>query len=448
MEENITGYTEIGSAKFTFNLYEYLLTLVLIEGVFPQEMILQRYNIKMLEGTTSSHLKIYFFSLSLETSVITNELRTYISSYVLGKETDSAKEISSFSAIMFTGTVVDNYFSPARKLDMQSSIDSRGKAIYMRSKEDVDFQTSITSSMSIKLSVQPPSLPGQYSGEIGNLRSILTLSFSSDCSLDDLQDYYLKVYHFFAFVNFRRNITFSEITLATCIDGKTLEPIASYFVAVNQPCTKTHALRTISHNHLKKKISDLFSYLAVIEKQLCFIPKNDDEALILDYDKYMLVSAVFEKCFFELYPYAVRKNYSPEHIDIKKKVVDYLETIIQDSTGVSLHAAQCILSSFKSSGKVPLQNRFMYALEQNKDILASAFSSIKFTPEKISSIARDFSVQRNALDHGEFELISSISVSPYTYAVCLIYIMILKKIDVDINTIRRVILYLFTNYNH
>ena len=232
MEKSITGYTEIDSAKFAFFLTDFLLTLVLIDGDFPPQMVFSRYYISKLEGITSSFRKIYFFSLLLSTSCSTNELSTNITSYLLAESRDPDRDIDAFSAIAFTGDVVDHYFSPARKLDMRNSLDSFGKAIYMKSKEEVDYNIEIDHSLSFCFSVNAPSLPGQYSGEIGNLQTVFSLKSSSSWSIDDLQSVYLSVYRLFAFVNFRRNISFSEITLNRSFDGDKLEPIAKYFVAV------------------------------------------------------------------------------------------------------------------------------------------------------------------------------------------------------------------------
>lgn len=451
MKDVITGYTEIHGTNFIFYLSDFLLTLVPATGEIPREFIFKQTTIEVQKGLTSNNHEICFLHLSFYGGFINQSITAYIAAYVLGKNNLRLCEIDFFSELIFSGGVVDKYFSPSRKLDMQKIFEERGnnaETIYMRPQEDIDFIADVDTHLKMKFSVAGPSLPGQYSGEIGNLKSNFSLSTDTKWRLDNLLDLYRSVYHLFAFFNFRRNITFDEIILSKRNDDDKLEPIGTLFIVSKYPCTNVHAMKTIVHSEIQGKIVKLYSCLNDLEKHLSFIPENDDEAHILDYSTYMQTCAVFEGVFDMNYGNINVKDNSPAHLKVKKQIVLFIQSIISNSPDDLKSEAQSYLDIIQKDDEKTLKAQFANVLRANKNILEQVFPKIRFNSNKINSIAFDFANQRNLLDHGAYARIPILSVTPYTFAICLIYIMILGSIGIEEESITRIIKKIFENYNH
>jgi hypothetical protein len=448
MNNKITGFTKIDSAEFVFYLNDYFLTLVYIDGGFPEDIKLKKRKVDILKGTTSCDKQICFFTLSLCSPDETNVIYSAISSYFIGDYQSSYVDFDSFSAISFTGCVIDKYFSPANKLNGQKQSNKNEPAIFFKPDSAVDFIVNINTNQKLKFSVSDPTLPGQYGGVFGNMNSSLFYSTDVNWGIADLINVYRSIYGLFAFLNFRSNISFKDVALYKRVDSENFLKVATYYVAIEYPCTEVKAIKTIIHPYINEKIADLFDYVQQLQKHLCFIPSNDVDSSVLDYQTYMVTCSVFEKVFSWKYPDRTQRNPNPEKIAVRDQVVEYLETLVAANTDRKHIEASNYLNAFRSQNKSKLYDRFIHAFEDNTEILKEVFPNFDFTSTRIANIAYDFVQQRNFLDHGDFEEISALRISSYTYAVCLIYIMILRLVGLDENMIATIVKYMFWNYEH
>ncbi|PKM39140.1 MAG: hypothetical protein CVV04_12515 [Firmicutes bacterium HGW-Firmicutes-9] len=410
MGKVISGYTEIESAKFTFFLNDFLLTLVLYKGELPRDMFFKQYNLKNLKGETTDHREICFFGLSFYSGFMSSSLETYISGYVIGRNNNSDVEISSFSALSLYGSIVDKYYNPIIKYDHKSSSNDYEKGTSIRilkSYDEVDYHIKLAPHLDMTLGIVSPSEPTPYNSKLGDLHSYLSITTDLEWDLDRLIALYRNIYQFFALFNFRKNISFDEIVLSKRMDDGRLDPIGNFIVATKNPCTSVHQLYTIYHSDINEHIVDLYFFLKQFGSYLSFIPETDNDARILDYSKYIQTCAVFESLFKKYH-----KNLAG------------------------------------STPKTTLKSKFKFALNEYRNIIVDVFSNIELKDSDIEDIAKAFVDQRNDLAHGDFERRVFLSVTPYTYAVCLIYIMILRLIKIEDQTIKRVIKKMFWNFGH
>lgn len=448
MSNKITGFMKIDSADFAFYLNDYFLTLVYIDGGFPEDIRLKKRKVDILKGTTSSDNLICFFTLSLCCPDETNVIYTSISSYLIGDHQSPYIDFDSFSAISFTGCIVDKYFSPANKLNKKRFSNQNESAIFFEPDSTVDFIVHIDENEKFKFSISDPTLPGQYGGVFGNMNSSLLYSTEVDWKLSDLVKVYRSIYGLFSFLNFRSNISFKDVAIYKQVDSENFMKVATFYVAAEYPCTEVKAIKTIIHPYLKEKIAGLFNYVKQLQKHLCFIPINDFNSSVLDYQTYMITCSVFEKVFSWKYPELVQRNPNPDKIAIRDEIIDFMEALASQNEGKRRIEATIYLNAFKSQNKSKLYDRFLHAIDDNSAILKSVFPKVDFSEANIAIISHDFYNQRNILDHGDFEDISSFRISSYTYAVCLIYIMILRLIELDERMIITIVQYMFWNYDH
>lgn len=411
MKKLLSGYTEIASAKFTFYLNDFLLTLVLYDGEIPKEMFFKQYKLDILRGTTTNYHEICFFGLSFYSGLLSTSLETYVSGYVLGRNNCSDVEISSFSALSFFGSAIDKYFNPIIKYDCATSSRNFEKGASVRvlkPYEDVDFNINLVPHLDLTFGIIDPSEPTADNNKLGDLRSYLRLQTDLEWNLDNLIPLYRNVYRLFTLFNFRRNLSFDQIILfRRSSDGK-LSSVGDFVIATKHPCTNINRVYTIDHFDIEEHIVDLYILLGQLGSHLNFIPENDKDAQVLDYSKYIQTCAVFESMFKKYY-YSNLINLTP----IKK-----------------------------------LGLKFKYALCDCRSILIEVFPKIKLSEDDVQEITDAFTGQRNDLAHGDFERRITLSITPYSYAVCMIYIMILRAIRIDEPTIVRVIKKMFWSYEH
>lgn len=411
MKKVISGYTEIESAKFTFYLNDFLLTLVLYDSEIPRGMFFKQYKLSNLKGVTTDHHEICFWGLSFYSGLFSNSIETYISGYVLGRNNNSDVEINSFSALTFIGSIVDKYYNPIIKYDYKSSSQDFEKGASTRILKpcnEVDYHINLAPQLDLTLGITNPSEPTPTNSKLGDLHSYLSLTTDLEWDLDKLLELYRSVYQFFVLFNFRRNVSFDEIVLSKRMDDGNISPIGNFIIATRNPCTSVHQFYTIEHSDISNHIVDLYSFLKIPGSYLDFIPETDNDARILDYSKYIQTCAVFENTFKKYY-YSDLINLAP---------------------------------------KKTLRSKFTHALRDCSNILVAVFPIIKLTDHEINEIAKSFVDQRNDLAHGDFEQRVYLSITPYSYAVCLIYIMILRLMKIDETTIIRVIKKMFWNFEH
>lgn len=362
MKKALSGYTEIASAKFTFYLNDFLLTLVLYDGEIPNGMFFKQYKLDNLRGTTADHHEICFFGLSFYSGFFSTSIETYVSGYVLGRNNNLDVEISSFSAISFFGSTIDKYFNPIVKYDYATSTRNFEKGASVRvlkPYEDVDFNINLVPHLDLTLGIIDPSEPTPHNNKLGDLRSYLRLETDLEWNLDNLISLYRNVYRLFTLFNFRRNISFDQINLfKRSSDGK-LSSVGDFVIATKHPCTNINQVYTIDHFDIEEHIVDLHILLGQLGGHLNFIPENDDDAHVLDYSKYIQTCAVFESIFKKYY-YSNLINTTPKNT---------------------------------------LKSKFSYALNDCRNILVEVFNA-RLTDHEINEIAKAFVEQRNDLAHG------------------------------------------------
>jgi hypothetical protein len=451
MKDTISGYTEIESVNFTFSLSEFILVLIPTEGQIPNSFINKKSKISRLEGITTAGVRIWFFNLSLFGGFTDQSFVTSIPAYILETRNIDALDTLAFSTITFYGEIVDKYFNPSAKFDhINSKVDyETGSSVrVLKPYSEVDVHYSLFSNMELMFGIEDPSLPTQFTHSLGELRSFLRISSNQSLGIDSILDLYRRVVRMFAFFNFRNNVSFERIALSSWTPQGYLECVGTLHIAVEFPRTKTSVLHTIIHSDLKEYIVNLYYQLGSLKQHLCFIPDNDDSSRVLDHNAYMVTCAVFEKVFSLSYPKAILKNTSPVHLEVRSRILASIQEIISTSYGDYQIEANNFLSAVEHMGEKSLRDRFTYCLMQNRAIIEKVFPSVELTDNAISALSSGFVKQRNAFDHGNFERVPILYVSPYSYAVCLIYIMILRLSLVDDTVITNIVKKMFWHFEH
>ncbi|GEM_PF-5026162 len=448
MSDTISGHTTYKGKEFTFFLVDYILTLVQKDSNIPGLGIYQQDRLPYLEGVTTDGHKICFYNLSLSGAMIYQKLVTSISAYIVGRNNRQSLKFSSFSAISFCGEIVDKYFNPSAKLDQEKSsndIENGSSIRVLKPFIDVDIRYNIKPGLDLTLGVVDPQMPDTNIHNLGVLHSMLRLQSESCWSLNDVINLYLSIFRLFSFFNFRSNISFEQVTLSSFSDGK-YYPVGDLHMANKYPCTNIKMNKTITYLDVNEKIVNLYIHLSNNKKLTCFIPENDEAAHYVDYDSYILTSAIFEKVFSLSYPKAILKNTNPVRLEVRNRILADIQEIVSTSIGDYQVEANNYLNAFEHIGERTLRDRFTYCLMQNRTIIEKVFPSVKLTDNEISKLSSDFVKQRNAFSHGNFERINVFSVPPYSYTIILIYIMILKQLEIDDQSITRIIKNMFRMY--
>lgn len=451
MSDTISGHTIYEGKEFTFFLLDYILTLVPKDEHVPGLVMYQQVRVPYLEGETTEGRKICFYNLSLSGVMIYKKLVTSISAYVIGENNLQNLEFSSFSAITFYGELVDKYFNPSAKFDhISSSVDyDKGSSVrILKPFSEVDVRYNLMGNMELMFGVDNPSLPTSFTHSLGDLHSFLRITSNQVWGLAHVLDLYRSVNRLFTFFNFRNNVPFEKITLSSLNSDGYLECVGTLYVAVEFPCANISKYNSIIHSDLHENIVQLYYHLYDFRMHLCFIPENDTALQILNHNSYMDTCAVFEKIFSVSYPNVVMKNTDPVHVEVRGKILAAIHEIVSTSTGDFQEVASNYLNAFKHMGEKTLKDRFSYCLSQNKTILEKVFPTIKLNSSMISNISSGFVKQRNAFSHGDFERVLDLSVTPYTYAVSLIYIMILRLSLVDEDMIASIVKKMFWHFKH
>ncbi len=450
MSDTISGHTSYKGKEFTFFLLDYILTLVPKDNHILGLSVYQQERLPYLEGVTSDGHKICFFNLSLSGAMIYQKLVTSISAYILGRNKAQSIEFSSFAAISFYGKIVDKYFNPSEKFDFEKSsndIESGSSIRVLKSFSDVDVSYNIKPGLVLTLGVVDPQMPDTSIHNLGVLHSMLRLQSESCWSLDDVINLYLSIFRLFSFFNFRSNISFEQVTLSALSDDK-YYPVGNLFIRSKYSCTDIKEIKTMTHPYIKGKIVRLYNFLNRNNELSCFIPENDETAQYVDNDTYVLTCAVFEKVFSLSYPKAILKNKKPVHLEVRSRILADIKEIVSTSTGDYQVEADYYLNAFEHMGERTLRDRFTYCVMQNRAIIEKIFPSVELTNNTISKLSSGFVKQRNAFNHGNFERITVFSFSPYSFAIILIYIMILRQEEIDDSTIAFIVKRMFEKYPH
>lgn len=426
-EKVLTGRTEYNGVKYTFFLQGFLLTLVPFDEGKIALRGCEAERVETLFGTTITEHRICFFHVELKCS-LWGEIKTYISGYILGKNNIQDGEINTFSAMTFRGSVVDKYYNPIRKFDSSASsfdYESGSSIRALKPFKDSDCEIELVPHLFMQFGVSNPPLPSSTNLNLGELHSYLRLYTDCSWSPNSIINLYLRIYHLFVFISFRRNITFDNITLSRQMPDGKLHPVAELFVASSEQCTTIEPHRTILHEDIGDKIANLYR-MNPFDKFLQFIPKNDKTAQILDSNVYLNACAAFESLYDLIYGEYISKD--DDHEEVKRRIVSALYSIVDEYTDNKRTEAKAFLRTIEEMDEKTLKNKFKTVIREYVDVLKAVFPKINFNKRYINNISYQFANQRNNLAHGNIEILTEMEIPPYSYALCLIYVLMLSKL--------------------
>lgn len=434
MEEIVAGYVTIRGVNCTFFMRDFSLTLVVADPNQRQdEFFLNTIKVDKLDGITADGHCICFLKVVLKSGLF-NKIAGRVAAYVIGRNNCSSVDIEPFHAITFTGEVVDRFYCPLIKYDeKQSTVDysSGSSNIVLKSFSETSVKEQLGANLFMELCVCRPAQPTEENLSLGSLNSYLQIYTDKEWSLLNIIDLYTFVYHMFVIFNFRWNITFEEITLLKSCGTSCFEEIGEFHIASKFENTKITAKEAINYYDVCGCLPRLFQLHHTIERHLLFIPNSDIDANIVNFSRYVQTCSVFEGLFDICYPEARPRSNSAARLTIKNQLLTYISQIVLNTTSKEKRIARDYYDRINTADEKSLETQFEFVMKQNKNVLATVFPRKEINDDYIECCSGIFAFQRNHLDHGALEVLNTLEVSPFSIAVCLIYIMILKSIEVD-----------------
>lgn len=285
---------------------------------------------------------------------------------------------------------------------------------------------------------------------IGNKKSTWTMKFAESKKAEDIAMYYLYLYDFLSFVNFRRYIEMDNFVLFNSqnefyniAEGK----FNNYKIPYDGK-----PQNSVIYSNIKKDIGRIFSYIGIQRKthyeENRFMPLDLDEFTKFDQYDWLKTAIRFEGEYLK--KYAGNKYSTDNNFVIAKDFL--LQAIDQkiEQSGVSMNNPKNkYWKKFKrliSYEDTTLEEKFNFALDHFKNEIESIKDfqvKEKECLDKVDRLGAEYSEFRNKLAHGSFEQISPENCVNFTLMRSFIYCFILERAGASSETIKVVIEKLF-----
>lgn len=307
-----TGHVKIDDNEIPFHLVDNKVTLI----PYDTYSTLIRSKVKeqeILYGVTTGNREVAFVNCRYNKTSLGYEAFVYSAS-----NTGMVESIERFDRISFTGKPVNVFAEPGSThiTEEGHDISKRMLSITPREWEEINFYTNIDLDGSkVKLSIDYYIKHNLMREEtsIGNAIPRLFMEFDKPMHIKEIPKIYLMVFDFFAFLNFRRNITFDNIVLQ-CKTERGFDNNA--YVLINQKQNEheydNKERNSIVANDCKSVWGELFKTIASRRVQKIydnfFIPIDSYERSMVSYEKFLSCALSFESEYSRTHPTKKEEN--------------------------------------------------------------------------------------------------------------------------------------------
>ena len=425
MSTNVNGFVLNGGTKVCFYANEYNFTFLNTKS----EMITIEPESDYVFGETCNGNKIAIYARNAHIPVgRCGNLRTV--SYVVSKANAYDQDITYYDAVRFTGGTLNKLAIPQ---NVKHEFLDDGSEVF-RNNDDSREYTFLIGSSECKVTIFSSSSSsfGIAGTTFVNDKINLEIEFSEKQPLVSVYDHIAKVKELLAFMTFRKNVGFSEITLLQheeMFDGNLMD-LAEVFIKQDEDYTEKIIYENIGFDDLGEAIEQLLTiiYNSKDDKPgyvFGFIPEKDKDVNIMNNVKIKEICSALECELSHLKDINDSEEANLQGLikEVKKCVKEHRK----GSAALSPKTYDLIFSSIShwslsaSDRIIQLYRRY----EQEMEILNP--TERRITDEMINSFVK----YRNKITHGNYRVLNfEIAITAHVLQ-GLVYCCLLKRIGID-----------------
>ena len=271
-----------------------------------------------------------------------------------------------------------------------------------------------------------------------NIFSTLNIESSKSISLDEMYDLICLVRLFLQFISNRRCIDIEEIFTTKERDSLDINGMIKIDNLGLMEPSKWHI---IPYSIIKENLGNLLQEIA--DNNICFRSLFNYEKDAITTVDIMNICACFESQFDITYPDFKNKTFKR----IKKEIVNYVEKMPNNYNDSELHEMNSIINGIRNFSDT-LKSKLQYALEDFVETYEKDKNRIEFDFGKnYIDMPNRLKNARNALDHGNTKYqLSNINYYDVELVRAIIYMMILKKINMPNEQIGKCVRIIITGF--
>ena len=279
------------------------------------------------------------------------------------------------------------------------------------------------------------------------LSSSLSLIFQETQKNDKTIEYYYLIYYMLCFITYRRNVNINGCELSVRLKNGKYRQIGYFHTKLNadkySEDIKYKRDRIITIDLLQNSFSQLIELLYSYKLYTQHIPFNSRDYLTITPSRFVLVTAAFEWTFSLVY--GADYNISDSN-RIKEEILRFVEELINKNTGKLKKRAKTFKRLIENT-RSSLSDKIEYALNDHIKEIKVFIDQIYSLNHKVASfdeIAERIQTHRNNFAHGNIDqLIDPDVILDHSILEYLVYALILRKIGMNENDIKKSINKLF-----
>lgn len=436
-----SGYVDLEEKSYIFTYDGELLQLVPKEqnSIKAYDFVKNRnICLEILEGTTIGQERIFFLNCSLKVN-----LSGYTAKPAGFVCFDGAERC--FDTITFKGGIIDHFYRANNIVDEKNTCynyyNGGGGEIRLKKFDEISKESEVEidgRKAQLKLSVTLPGEPirMQVDYNLGKPRSFLKLYFEEKVDVIYFRTIYMWIYNLMVFINFRKSIRLGEMTLGKINEKGKNEPIAFVYINELEKEDIVDIEQIIGYYFVFDHINELIQIVNRKDLNLLFIPKNLKGGKHVTHESYMICCTSFESVFNYVFPNA-KTEYSQKANEVKDEFLQFIMKKDEEYRGVDSkkrkefkkYADMIKLLDFGLGEKFEhCQSLYDNLIANYRDAVLSRF---KLSEKEIDEMPNKFADMRNMLMHSSLEELDNIHICAYTLIRAYIYVMIMKKANIE-----------------
>lgn len=379
--------------------------------------------------------------------------QAWVPAYVIGKVNalSSIPKPNLIKSISFKGECIDRLMSSKctvsdnwdyNKQKLQVNIDYGKEKIKKFKYKDLDFSlvpgwTMISAQKDVK--------------SLLTMQTSLNIKSSKNMSIKTIMEIYKIVEKLFSFICYRQHVTFDSIILTQIepvIFNKTSRDTAINFELYVSSDDIKYDLPKVGKNMILgdfvDKIPSLIKSLCDDDHMLLSFPDNSLKVNIIDNNKYICISSVFESEFDLLYP-NFKSNNNKNYRTVKSSTINFLYNQLnnrKNNSKIRKYYNDFIKYIKNFEGRLEEQILYIlqvhsYIVEPERKYYERKYPKINFNNE---SLAKAFADKRNNLSHGsKIEKFKTLEIASYIIVRKINYAMILERSGFNMKQIQKII---------
>ena len=452
-QDIIYGKFAYKDKEYPFFLSNHIITVTQSPREFNDDFIGESH-FDHLVGVTHNGRYITFLDCDVigeDFIAICNNLLLVCKGYVLTTE-----PTEHYTGLVFSSPALNAFYSPRHAigfvkkdpfgisgLQLRDYADTTRRFSCIINNQRIDFKLSCYSTFNTK----------PESSNIGSIRTTLSMTFPCPQSIDDLGKYYLYLFDFLMFTNFRSDIPVDDMELCQVQENEQHRKVGKIKIFQHDDSQYSADIKhSITYEDIPEGcVPTVFSTIAQRRNRNCFnpyfFPTDDRDANRVDSAKWLIAAISFEGEFDKVF-HNHRYQTNERFMRTKDLLMDTIDKAVLKS-GVSINnKTNESLKYFKhliSKADETIEEKFTLCLEHYSfavNPIIQKYTSI-YPSIKGINLAKAYSIYRNNTAHGIIMPVSPAEVVTYQILRCFIYSLILEQCHVSTEKIQAIILKLF-----